>query len=217
MNKVSNVIQKLREDYSNEVLLEQSADLSPFKQFEKWMQQALDTKLKHANSMTLSTSSKDGYPSSRIVLLKSFDENGFVFFTNYESRKGTELIDNPNAALNFFWKELEKQVRIEGTVEKVSEKDSDDYFNIRPRESQIGTWASHQSSNLINRKRLDNKVKELTEEFGRNPIPRPPYWGGFILKPSYFEFWQGRPNRLHDRLGYLKNIPGNWRIERLSP
>jgi pyridoxamine 5'-phosphate oxidase len=217
MNKTSKVIQKLREDYSSEELLEQSADVSPFNQFNKWMEQAINTKLKHPNAMTLSTSSRDGYSSSRIVLLKGFDENGFVFFTNYKSRKGIELIDNPNAALNFFWSELEKQVRIEGAVEKVSELESDEYFNTRPRESKIGTWASYQSSNLINRKQLDKKVEELTEEFGKNPIPRPPFWGGFILKPTYFEFWQGRPSRLHDRLAYLKNIPGNWRIERLSP
>jgi pyridoxamine 5'-phosphate oxidase len=217
MSDINEVLENMRKDYASHVLLEESADPNPFKQFEKWMNEVINGELNYLNAMTLSTVAKDGFPSSRVVLLKSFDENGFIFYTNYNSKKGTELIDNPKASLNFFWHEFERQVQIKGTVEKTSEKDSDEYFAIRPRESQIGTWASNQSSKLESRNYLDERVIEFQKQFEGKEIPRPPYWGGFIVKPFYFEFWQGRPNRLHDRLAYTKENSETWKIERLSP
>jgi pyridoxamine 5'-phosphate oxidase len=217
MSEINKVLANMRKDYASHALLEESADPNPFKQFKQWMDEVIKGELNYLNAMTLSTVSKDGFPSSRVVLLKSFDENGFTFYTNYESKKGIELDFNPKASLNFFWQEYERQVRLVGTVVRTSEKDSDEYFSIRPHESQIGTWASHQSSILESRNSLDERVIEFQKQFEGKVIPRPPYWGGFIVKPIYFEFWQGRPNRLHDRLSYTKEKSETWKIERLSP
>ena len=217
MTEINQVLESLRKEYASQVLLEESANPNPFKQFEIWMNDVIESELDHLNAMTLSTVSKDGFPSSRVVLLKSFDEEGFVFYTNYSSQKGLELIANPKASLNFFWSELERQVRIQGSVVKTSVKDSDDYFTVRPRESQIGAWASEQSTKLNDRNTLDERVKEIQKKYEWKSIPRPPHWGGFIVKPIQFEFWQGRPSRLHDRLVYTKNNSENWTIKRLSP
>ena len=166
--------------------------------------------------MTLATAGKEGYPCARIVLLKSFDEAGFVFFTNYHSRKGGELADNAQACLLFYWAPLWRQVRIEGTVEKVSEAESDEYFQSRPMGSKIGAWASDQSHVIASRNDLEKRFEEFKAKFEDN-VPRPPHWGGYRLNPEMIEFWQGRENRLHDRLLYMRQEDGSWRIERLAP
>jgi pyridoxamine 5'-phosphate oxidase len=166
--------------------------------------------------MTLATSTKDGKPSARIVLLKGYDEKGFVFYTNYESHKGLELAENPNAALVFFWKEIERQIRIEGIVEKISATESDAYFFSRPEGSRISAWASPQSTIIETRELLETNVQRYTAEF-KNSIPRPPHWGGYRVMPLKIEFWQGRSNRLHDRIQYTKTTEGSWKAERLAP
>ena len=166
--------------------------------------------------MTLATADKDGKPCARIVLLKSFDEGGFVFFTNYNSRKGSELADNARACLLFYWAPLWRQVRIEGMVEKVSETESEEYFHSRPLGSKIGAWASNQSQPITSRTELDERFEQFSGKFGDN-VPRPPHWGGYRLKPKVIEFWQGRENRLHDRLVYMRQTDGSWQIERLAP
>lgn len=205
----------IRKDYSLQSLSENDVAVNPFKQFEKWWDETLQSEIDEPNAMTLATSTKEGKPSARIVLLKGFDERGFVFFTNYESHKGKQILENPNAALVFFWKELERQIRIEGTIEKVSSQESDEYFNSRPVGSRIGAWASPQSSIIKNRRQLDENVKKYSTQFGEN-IPRPAHWGGYRLLPSLIEFWQGRSNRLHDRIQYsLQNE--EWVIKRLAP
>ena len=170
-----------------------------------------------ANIMALSSVALDGRPSNRLVLLKSFDEKGFVFFTNYTSRKAQELTDNPQASLTFWWEKFFRQVRIEGDVEVVTSKESDDYFATRDRTSQLGAWASHQSQTIDNRTVLEERVAEITKRYQGRDVPRPPFWGGYRLKPNTMEFWQGRLNRLHDRLQYKKEANGNWTINRLAP
>ena len=195
---------------------ESSVDKDPFIQFKRWYKLVNDSNISMFDAMILATSTLNGIPSLRTVLLKSVDVNGFVFFTNYFSRKGKELIENPNSALLFYWKELERQVRIEGKIEKVSRSESKEYFHSRPRESQIGAWVSNQSSEIPNREFLDNKFNDLKKKFEDKEIPLPVYWGGYKLIPIYFEFWQGRENRLHDRICY-KKIKDEWRIFRLSP
>ncbi len=197
-------------------LSESDIDPDPFKQFGAWFQQASAAQLPEANAMTLSTTTRDGRPSARMVLLRGWDERGFVLFTNYESRKGHELAQNPFASLVFFWAELARQIRIEGRVEQVAPEESDEYFRTRPRESQIGAWASHQSEIIPNRNVLDQRAQELDSEFAEN-VPRPTYWGGYRVIPDSFEFWQSRPGRLHDRLRYTRQEDRAWRIERLSP
>jgi len=191
-------------------------DPNPFKQFASWFQLAIDAQLAQPNAMTLATATRDGRPSARIVLLKDFDERGFVFFTNYASRKGRELTDNPQAALVFFWEALDRQVRVTGSVSRVSRAESEAYFHTRPVLSQLGAWASRQSEVLPNRETLEARLQAVTTQYAGLEIPLPPHWGGFRLAPDEIEFWQGRPNRLHDRFVYLKELEG-WRIERLSP
>ncbi len=209
-------LQNLRQEYRSAELSEQDVDQNPTSQFKKWFQQALDAKLYEPNVMTLATSSLEGIPSARIVLLKGFDENGFVFYTNYESHKGRELQENPRAALVFFWAELERQVRIEGTVSKVAPEISTEYFHSRPHGSQIGAMVSPQSQVIKSRDELENHIIILKEKYADQEIPRPQHWGGYVVKPHCMEFWQGRPSRLHDRIRF-KLVDGNWIIDRLAP
>jgi len=206
----------LRKDYACGSLDETSVDADPIRQFEAWFKQALDARLPEPNTMTLATVDARSYPSARIVLIKGVDERGFVFFTNYESRKGQDLAANPHASLLFYWIELERQVRIEGTVVKTSAEESDAYFNSRPLGSRVGAWASDQSRPLASRALLEAREQSFSERFGENP-PRPPHWGGYRLVPETIEFWQGRPSRLHDRILYTRQSTGAWRISRLSP
>jgi pyridoxamine 5'-phosphate oxidase len=198
-------------------LVENDLDPNPFVQFGKWYQQAAAANLAEPNAMTLATATKDGLPSARMILLKGFDENGFVFYTNYESQKGRELAENPNAALVFYWAELERQIRIAGAVSKVSRAESESYFNSRPAGSRLGAWASRQSRVIPSRETLEEQLKELEAEYQDREAPTPPFWGGYRLSPQAFEFWQGRPDRLHDRLRYTRQADGRWVIERLSP
>ena len=198
-------------------LLEKDVDPNPFNQFNAWWDDALKSELDEVNAMTLATASSAGLPSARIVLLKSVSEEGFVFFTNYNSNKGKELLENPNACLVFFWKELERQIRITGKVKKVSAAESDEYFLSRPEGSRIGAWASPQSQVIAFREIIEEHITKYTMEFANTNILRPPNWGGYIVMPEAFEFWQGRPNRLHDRIQYSLQKEGNWKIERLAP
>ena len=208
---------EIRKDYRQQGLGEGDVDSDPFRQFRVWFDDAVNAGLLEPNAMTLATASRDGRPSARMVLLKGFDERGFVFYTNYESRKGRDLVETPYAALIFFWGDLERQVRIEGTVERVATEESDLYFHSRPEGSQIGAVASHQSQVIASREVIEQRVAELSEEYAGREIPRPAYWGGFRVVPESIEFWQGRPNRLHDRLRYRREDDGVWVIERLSP
>jgi pyridoxamine 5'-phosphate oxidase len=207
----------LRREYTRAGLKESDLDPNPFKQFDKWFQQALAAGLPEPNAMTLATATLDGKPSARIVLLKGFDERGFVFFTNYESRKGRELAANPQAALVCYWIELERQVRISGPVSRVSSEESETYFRSRPLGSQLGAWASQQSEVVGGRKILEDRLEQLTQEYQTKPVPLPPNWGGYRVAPETIEFWQGRANRLHDRLRYTVQSSSQWLIERLSP
>ena len=208
-------IADLRQEYENAELLESDAAVDPFKQFARWFDDALRAELPLPNAMTLATADANGRPSARVVLLKGVDAEGFVFYTNYESRKARELAVNPYASLVFLWTPMERQVRIEGTVEKVSDQESDEYFDSRPLGSRLGAWASPQSRPLPNRLTLASKVAAIMLRYGTAP-PRPPHWGGYRVRPDAIEFWQGRPDRLHDRLRYVKQDTG-WRIERLAP
>ena len=209
-------IADLREDYTLEELTESEVDSSPFVQFQRWFDQAVEAQLPEPNAMTVATATKDGIPSARIVLLKGFDDRGFVFYTNYNSHKAQELIDNPHAALVFLWTELERQIRIVGSVEKIAAEESDAYFYSRPIGSRLGAWASEQSQVISSRDVLEQRLEDLKAEYENQDIPRPPHWGGFRVKPIAIEFWQGRSSRLHDRLRYqLQN--GKWMLDRLSP
>jgi pyridoxamine 5'-phosphate oxidase len=209
-------LQNLRQEYRSAVLSEQDIDQNPIVQFKIWFQQALDAKLYEPNVMTLATATANGIPSARIVLLKGFDEQGFVFYTNYDSHKGRELQENPRAALVFFWAELERQVRIEGEVCKVAPEVSTEYFHSRPHGSQIGAMVSPQSQVIKSRDELENHIVILKEKYANQVVPRPDHWGGYIVKPTNMEFWQGRPSRLHDRIRY-KFVDGSWIIDRLAP
>ncbi len=209
-------IADIRKDYRLHALDESDIAGDAIEQFSRWWSEAVNSDIDEVNAMTLATSTRDGKPSARIVLLKGFDENGFVFFTNYESSKGKELAENPFAALTFFWKEIERQVRIEGAVEKVDASESDAYFFSRPEGSRIGAWASPQSCIIENRNVLEENVAYYAKEF-KNSIPRPPHWGGYRVMPLKIEFWQGRSNRLHDRIVYTKTVEGSWKADRLAP
>jgi pyridoxamine 5'-phosphate oxidase len=215
MEDLKDYINKLRYDFSKGSLDEKEVDASPFIQFERWFKQAVEAKVIEPNAMMLATCGSDGKPSARVLLLRNFNENGFVFYTNYHSRKGVQSQENGFAAMSFFWPELERQVRIEGGLVKQSPEESDAYFASRPRQSKIGAWVSPQSHVIANRKQLDDKFEQMEKEFGEE-VPRPPHWGGFVLQPVSIEFWQGRSGRLHDRILYTKEEKG-WRIERLAP
>ncbi|MBO1437856.1 pyridoxamine 5'-phosphate oxidase [Meiothermus sp. CFH 77666] len=210
------MLRDLRSDYTYGALSEQDADPNPFRQLQRWLAEALETHLYEPHGMTLSTVGENGRPSSRVVLLRGLDEQGLVFFSNYQSRKGRELASNPWACVNFWWPPLERQVRIEGLVEKAEPELSDEYFASRPYESQIGSAASPQSEVIASREVLEERMAELRARYPET-VPRPAHWGGFRLRPDTFEFWQGRPNRLHDRLRYRLQPDGGWVIERLAP
>jgi len=214
---MSSTIADIRKDYKLRSLLENDVEANAIGQFDKWWQEAIHSEIDEVNAMTLATASADGIPAARIVLLKGFDERGFVFFTNYDSFKGLQLAENPRACLVFFWKELERQVRITGLVEKVSAEESDTYFNSRPEGSRIGAWASPQSQVIENREWLEEREKTLVKDFSGKPLSRPAHWGGYRVKPINIEFWQGRPSRLHDRLQYSLQGDNTWKIERLAP
>jgi pyridoxamine 5'-phosphate oxidase len=209
-------ITNLRKDYTLDGLSEADLAGDPFSQFGIWLAEALEAQLPEPNAMTLATADGAGRPSARIVLLRGFDAAGFVWYTNYESRKGRELSDNPYAALVFYWPQLERQVRIEGPVAVLEPSQSDAYFSSRPRGSRLGAWASPQSQVIAERALLDARLAEVAQRFPAEELPRPPFWGGFRLAPEVVEFWQGRPSRLHDRLRYRKE--GEiWLVERLAP
>ena len=214
--RVNDSIAHLRRDHGVRPLELDDLDPDPIEQFGRWIEEALEEGLLLPNTMTLATASADGRPSARMVLLKGFDRRGFVFYTNYESRKSRELSHNPNAALVFYWARLERQVRVEGRVERVSDDDSDAYFASRPLESRLGAWASLQSQRLESRRKLEERLAELEAEHATGDVPRPPHWGGWLVRPSLVELWQGRPNRLHDRFVYTRRGDG-WDRERLYP
>jgi pyridoxamine 5'-phosphate oxidase len=207
----------IRKEYKLRTLQEEDVSEDAMQQFECWWNDALKSEIAEVNAMTLATASSDGLPAARIVLLKGYHNKGFLFFTNYDSFKGKQILENPRACLVFFWKELERQVRITGLVEKVSKADSDTYFNSRPAGSRIGAWASPQSTVIENKDWLIQQANHFGKQFAETNIPRPPHWGGYLVRPVTIEFWQGRPNRLHDRLLYSLQENGAWKIERLAP
>ncbi len=209
-------ISSIRKDYTLQQLSEQETESSPIDQFKKWWNQAIESQIEEVNAMTLATANKEGKPSARIVLLKDFNESGFVFFTNYQSKKGNDLEINPQGALVFFWKELERQIRIEGLIQKIDEKESTDYFLSRPTDSQIAAWASNQSAIINSRDALEDSFKSYQSIFEHKAITRPNHWGGYRLCPNTIEFWQGRSNRMHDRIQYNK-IENQWGKVRLAP
>jgi pyridoxamine 5'-phosphate oxidase len=210
-------IADIRKNYSLQTLLEADADANAINQFSKWWDEAIASQIDEVNSMTLATASADGMPSARIVLLKEFNKEGFIFFTNYNSFKGQQMAENPKACLVFFWKELERQVRITGLIQKINAVDSDAYFHSRPLGSQVGAVTSPQSQVIENRNWLDEEYKRKEQELAFKTINRPGHWGGYIVKPVIIEFWQGRPSRLHDRLQYTLQGNGEWKVERLAP
>ncbi len=213
----NNPIAGIRKEYKLQSFSEKEALPDPFAQFGKWWNEAMASGIDEVNAMTLATASAEGMPDARIVLLKGFNGKGFTFFTNYESAKGRQLLENPRASLVFFWKELERQIRISGLSVPVSSQENDDYFNSRPEGSRLGAWASPQSSPIDSRDWLEANEKKIRERFAGEKIERPPHWGGYQIRPTQLEFWQGRPNRLHDRIRYSLQKDGSWKIERLAP
>lgn len=210
-------IADIRKDYSSRHLMEKDVSKNPITQFGIWWEEALRSQIDEVNAMTLATASSDGFPSARIVLLKGFDTSGFTFFTNYKSFKGSQLEENPKACLVFFWKELERQVRITGIVQKAAAAESDAYFKSRPRASQIGAWASPQSQVVDDRNWLEDNFYRLSEDMKTDELQRPQHWGGYIVRPIIIEFWQGRPSRMHDRIQYTLQDDGEWQVQRLAP
>ncbi len=209
-------LSQIRTDYNLSQLSKSSVLENPIDQFRVWMNEAIESECDEPNAMTLATSTFDGKPSARVVLLKEISPNGFTFFTNYDSYKGKQILQNPYGALVMFWPELQRQVRVEGMIKRTTEAESDAYFSSRPGKSKIGAWASPQSQVIKNRKYLESLTSDFREEFSKKTISRPPNWGGYILEPTSIEFWQGRPNRLHDRLLYTLSNE-QWVIERLAP
>lgn len=207
----------IRTEYKKGTLNETDVQKNPHSQFDLWFKEAVKSEIPEVNAMTLATASKSGRPSARTVLLKNYDDRGFVFFTNYDSAKGNDLQENPQAALLFFWEPLERQVRIVGRVEKISAAESWEYFRSRPVDSQLGAWASQQSAIVSTRDALEFAFKKMVDQFKNKQIPLPPNWGGYRIIPEEFEFWQGRASRLHDRISYTKMTDGAWKISRLSP
>lgn len=212
-----NELHSLRTEYAKASLDISSVNTDPFLQFEKWLTEAINAGVKEANAMCLATIGEDGRPSQRIVLLKGVEDKKFIFYTNYQSRKGTQLDANPICALNFFWPDLERQIRIEGVVNRISVEKSTEYFQSRPRSSQLGAWVSPQSSAIKDRQLLEDRLAEMEKKFnGVEKLPKPQQWGGYGVEPVLMEFWQGRPSRLHDRLEYVK-VDNEWKINRLAP
>lgn len=216
MTDISHTIAQLRHEYTAQPFDAANAAADPLQQFRAWFAASLQAQQPDPEAMTLSTATTDGRVSARVVLLKGLDERGFVFFTNYESRKSRELLSNPHAALTFYWHALHRQVRIEGTVEQVAAQESEEYFQTRPRGSQLGAWASPQSAEIESRAALEQRLAEIEERFAAAPLHCPPFWGGFRVMPTRIEFWQGRENRLHDRIVYMRRGEG-WHIARLAP
>lgn len=214
---IKNTLENLRIDYQKHSLTENDIQKSPFEQFNIWFNEALSAEVLEPNAMTLATASKEGIPSARIVLLKGFDDKGFSFYTNYLSKKGKDLAKNPHASLVFFWPELQRQVRIDGKITKLSKEESEAYFNSRPFESRIGAISSPQSQVIPNRESIDVVYKNMAEKYQNKHVPKPAHWGGYLLSPLSIEFWQGRPSRLHDRMKYVLMEKGKWKIERLAP
>lgn len=209
-------VEMLRREYSGKPLLEDQVHTDPFDQFTTWFEEAVDAIKNDPNAMILSTADEEGHPSSRTVLLKGYDESGFVFYTNYDSRKAGQILRNPNVSITFYWPDLMRQIHIEGVAGKVSEAQSDAYFSTRPANSRLSAWASSQSETVASREELEENLREMEKKFKDGDIPRPSNWGGFRVKPRRFEFWQGRLNRLHDRICYIQSGE-NWEIKRLSP
>lgn len=218
IEEVSNYLNQIRHEFTKQTLDEDSVTENPMELYAKWFEEAVGSQILDPKAIVISTVNLEGKPSSRVVYVRGIKDDGFLFYTNYNSQKGKELENNPNVAINIFWAELERQIRAEGVVEKLSAEESDAYFAARPRESQIGAWASDQSEQLTDRKELEKKFDTFRAKFkDEEKIPRPPHWGGYIIKCDYFEFWQGRASRLHDRIFYSKEKDNNWKIGRLSP
>ena len=215
---MKNKLHDYRKLYEKHQLLEDEIPTDPFELFHYWLRETETNKeVEEVNTMTVSTVGLDGFPRSRVVLLKEYDREGLIFYTNYLSEKGKSIENNPKVSLSFFWPESERQVHIKGVARKVSDEESNEYFSSRPRGSQLGAWASNQSSVIPSREFLQKKLELLEKEYENKPIPRPPHWGGYKVIPQEFEFWQGRPNRLHDRISYSKENELNWKIDRLAP
>lgn len=213
---IQNYINTIRRDFSKKALSKKDVSSNPFTQFEVWFEEAVNAQILDPYAMNIATVDKHGKPSLRVVYLRGINDNELVFYTNYNSKKGADLMSNTAIAVNFFWGELERQVRVEGIVKQASKELSDEYFAIRPKESQIGAWASNQSHDIKNRLELEEKLAYYTQKYKNTKVPRPPHWGGYLIEPTLFEFWQGRPNRLHDRIVYTKSN-NEWRLKRIAP